>query len=224
MVSSKIARSPSSKSKPARKGPAAPVTARKPPAAARKTMPDKAAAPERRRVKSTRAAPRAPSLAHVKPGSNGLLQAVERVSLGNRPALNAVVRSAPHHAVDLAPTFRAVFAHNRSGAAKLASAYAESVADARHHRELFQQAASTMNTDERRTLIAGYRHAGQARGVVHAIGQLPRAQGRTLMRDLLVKDDKSVDKPAMREVLYYLRDAGAQIKRLQNGQPPASRR
>ena len=64
---------------------------------------------------------------------------------------------------------------------------------------------------QRRTLIEGYRHAGQARGVVHAIGQLPRAQGRTLMRDLVLKEDKSVDRHALRDVLYWLRDAGAEM-------------
>ncbi|MBC7792451.1 MAG: hypothetical protein H7Z43_01985, partial [Clostridia bacterium] len=71
-----------------------------------------------------------------------------------------------------------------------------------------------MKPELRRALIGGYRRAGQARGVVHAIGQLPRAQGHTLMRDLIVGKKKQIDREALAEVLYWLRDAGLEMRRM----------
>ena len=81
-----------------------------------------------------------------------------------RAALNAVLRDSKHPAVDLAPTFQYVFQRNRLGAQHLAEAYAESIKDPLHHRELFQQAA-LMPAPQRKTLIKGYCRVGQARGV-----------------------------------------------------------
>ena len=43
------------------------------------------------------------------------------------------------------------------------------------------------------------------------------------MRDLVLHPDKSVNRDALRDVLFWLRDAGAQDARLQQGQPPAPR-
>jgi len=141
------------------------------------------------------------------------------VSFRNKKALQTAVRAADH-SLELAPAFRHTFNRSHDHALRLAEAFAVTIKDPAHHRELFQQSLQ-MPAAQRRTLIRGYRHAGQARGVVHAIGQLPRAQGRTLMRDLVLKEDKSVDRHALRDVLFYLRDAGAEIKRLEKGTPPA---
>jgi uncharacterized protein YicC (UPF0701 family) len=88
------------------------------------------------------------------------------------------------------------------------------------------QGALAMSSSERHALIHGYRKAGQARGVVHAISQLPRAHGRTLMRDLVIKSkDKSIDRDALHQVLCWLRDAGAEVTRLQKsgGEPRPAR-
>ena len=96
--------------------------------------------------------------------------------LGNAHAVDAILRKTPYHAVDLAPTFRRAYARQRMPASRLAEAYARSIADPMQHRELFQQAA-TMPSTERRALIAGYRRAGEARGVVHAMGNCPVPRG-----------------------------------------------
>ena len=172
MVSSKSAKSPGRRSARASAPPPAPRrTKPAPPAPARKAASKTAAA-----GKSARVAPRGAPMPRLVAGENRLLRAVEGISLQNTAALNAVVKRVPHKAVELAPTFHQVFQRNRSGAARLAQAYATSISDPLHHRELFQQAVEhgagrAPHADRRLP------PAGQARGVVHAIGQLPRAQG-----------------------------------------------
>jgi NTP pyrophosphatase (non-canonical NTP hydrolase) len=170
-------------------------------------------------IRSKRVKPRALKDVKFQLGANRLVHALGAVSFRNKNALRTAVRTADHP-LELAPAFRHTFRQDRDRAMRLAEAFAVTIKDPSHHRELFQQSLQ-MPAAQRRTLIQGYRHAGQARGVVHAIGQLPRAQGRTLMRDLVLKKDKSVDRHALRDVLFYLRDAGAEIKRLQKGKPPA---
>jgi hypothetical protein len=74
-------------------------------------------------------------LAH---GDNQLMLTIDGVSLRNKAAVEGVVRRARYRAVDLAPTFEQVFQRNRAGAVQLAEAYATTIADPEHHRELFQ--------------------------------------------------------------------------------------
>ncbi|HKE97250.1 MAG TPA: hypothetical protein VKB34_23265, partial [Povalibacter sp.] len=153
------------------------------------------------------------------PGDSRLMRAIEKASFHNKAALSRAVRDTPHSAIELAPAFRQVYKSQRINAVRLAESYAQSIPKLDDHRELFQQAA-TMSGDERKALIEGYRRAGQARGVVHAIGQLPRAQGRVLMNDFLMDKGKKVDRDSLRHVLYWLRDAGEQIVRMEKGQRP----
>jgi hypothetical protein len=82
------------------------------------------------------------------------------------------------------------------------------------HREFFQHVA-LMSKKERLTVIKGYAKANQTRGIVHAISQLPRQQGQTLMRDLIIKEDGKKDRHALEEVLFWLRDAGAQLRAME---------
>ncbi|MCC7506629.1 MAG: hypothetical protein IT259_15095, partial [Saprospiraceae bacterium] len=132
----------------------------------------------------------------LQPDNNRLLSALEGVSFRNKSALKTIVRHTPHQPVELAPTFHAIYGRNPEQAARLAETFATTLDTSSQHRELFQQ-ASQLPVAERRALIQGYRKAGQARGVVHAISQLPRGQGRILMRDFLIKkEDKKVDNVA----------------------------
>lgn len=170
-------------------------------------------------ITSRRVSPKALKDVKIQFGDNRLVHALEAVSFRNKSALRAAVRTADRP-MELAPAFSHTFCQDHDHAIRLAEAFALTIKDPAHHRELFQQSLQ-MPAAQRRSLIQGYRKAGQARGVVHAIGQLPRAQGRTLMCDLVLKEDKSVDKHALRDVLFYLRDAGAEIRRMQKGKPPA---
>ena len=83
---------------------------------------------------------------------------------------------------DVGPVYRQVFHSSKTQALRLAEAFAATLPDIDHHRQLFQSVA-LRSPAERRTLLDGYRKAGQDRWVVHAIGQLPTAQGRSLMKD-----------------------------------------
>ena len=42
-----------------------------------------------------------------------------------------------------------------------------------------------------------------------------RAQGRTFMRDFLVKAGQTKNPDVLQDVLYWLRDAGAELRRMQ---------
>src|SRR6266542_5409918 len=140
-----------------RKTSKAPARKRKSPAR-RSRRPARAAAKPaaKRRRPRPRAAPRRAGKVELVAGPNRLSRALEGVALANSRAVDAIVRATPYHAVDLAPTYRRLYARHRTQAARLAESYARSIPDALHHRELFQQAA-VMTREERRTLIAGYR-------------------------------------------------------------------
>ena len=94
--------------------------------------------------------------------------------------------------------------------------YAMTIHKEGEHREFFQGVAQ-MKKKERLAVIQGYRNAGQSRGIVHAVSQLPRLQGRTLMKDFVIKENKEKDQKAIKEVLYWLRDAGEMIQAMRKG-------
>src|SRR5688500_13749682 len=135
-----------------------------------KTRPKTGTKPRRANSRdSARATPPHPRRAVLQPpGRNRLLRTLDHVSLSNKSALNALISKIPHTSVELAPAFQEICHRNRSMGVRLAEAYAESISDPLQHRELFQQAAA-MTSVERKILISGYKRAGQARGVVHAI-------------------------------------------------------
>src|SRR5207245_82945 len=95
-------------------------------------------------------------------------------------------------------------------AAKVAEAFAASLPDADHHRQLFQHVA-LRDSEERRTLIDGYKRVGQSRWVVHAIGELPAAQGRALMKDFALTPAGTPDKKSLREVWLYVAELGSTV-------------
>ena len=151
-------------------------------------------------------------------GLNRLSSRLATVSMKNPHAIDAVIRKTQSPAVELASTFRQQFAGSPAHARMLAESYARSIKNPLNHRELFQEAAE-MSAEERRTLISGYRRAGQARGVVHAVGQLPRGQGRVLMSELVLHENGKIDHDGLRSVLHWLRDAGAEMRRMEKGKP-----
>ena len=112
---------------------------------------------------------------------------------------------------DVGPVYRQVFHSSKTQALRLAEAFATTLPDIDHHRQLFQSVA-LRSPSERRTLLDGYRKAGQERWVVHAIGQLPTAQGRSLMKDFVITDAGKHDRKAIREVLVYLAELGGTIE------------
>jgi hypothetical protein len=162
-----------------------------------------------------------PSKASIASNVNRLSRRLAAVSMHNAKAVDAIVQKTPATGVELVSTFRSEYASAPAQARMLAESYARSIKNPLDHRELFQEAAG-MKSDERRALVAGYRRAGQARGVVHAVGQLPRAQGRVLMKDLVLHPDGKIDHSGLQHVLYWLRDAGAEIKRMEHGKPKAA--
>ena len=93
---------------------------------------------------------------------------------------------------EVGPLYRAAYRASRTQGLRVATALAKSLPDIDHHRQLFQ-AVALRSEKERRTLIDGYRKAEQDRWVVHAIGELPTAQGRTLMKDFVFTENGKQD-------------------------------
>ena len=142
---------------------------------------------------------------------NSITDATADVPIKELATMRSRLRAADYKVVEAAPALSTAYATNRNRAVALAHTYATTLKTTDEHRQLFQTVA-TYDEDTRKTLVEGYRKAGQTRGVVHAIGLLPRAQGQTFMRDLLVKDDGTVDRRSAREVGVWLRDAGAAMR------------
>ena len=127
---------------------------------------------------------------------NRIIAALANAPYGNKTALVKKLKNSKFSRVELAPAFLNVFNENKENAQKLASVYATTLSTTIEHRELFQRVAA-MDEEKQRVLIRGYRDAGQARGVVHAISQLPRKQASTMMRSFLIKEDGKKDKEAL---------------------------
>lgn len=141
---------------------------------------------------------------------NRIAEVAVATPLRNRFELESRLRQLDYKPAELAGALKDTFAVSPAKAVSLGRAYAKNL-DLKDQRELFQRAAR-FDEGERRTLIKAYRLEDQGRGVVHAISQLPRAQARIIMHDLVVKEDGSDDKAAMRDVLFWLRDVGEQIE------------
>ncbi|MBK9369678.1 MAG: hypothetical protein IPN01_25835 [Deltaproteobacteria bacterium] len=128
-------------------------------------------------------------------------------------ALAAALQETPFRPVELGFAFREALAEGTATAKRLSGAYAVTLKRPEEHRAFFQSVMAIGDT-ERRVAVKGYREAGQGRGVVHAVSQLPRGQGRLLMRDLVLKEDGQKDPEGMQDALHWLRDAGAEIRRM----------
>ena len=183
-----------------------------------KPKPAKKAIVSTRSKKSVKALP---DITKMTPGSNRLIKSLEKTSFRNKKNIQAALRKGNFKPVELAPAFSHVYKKSHGDAVKLAESYAINLPDHQQHRELFQGAVH-LKQEERKALISGYRKAGQARGIVHAISQLPRGYGRVLMKDF-VGEKKNIDKSAVDEVLFWLRDAGFELQRLKaQGKNPDS--
>ncbi|HWJ85974.1 MAG TPA: hypothetical protein VNR62_11130, partial [Cellulomonas sp.] len=141
---------------------------------------------------------------------NRITEATGKIPLKDVDAMATGIASSGFKPVELAPALSEAFRKSPNRAVALASAYAKTLPTLEDHRQLFQ-AAAKLDVDEHRSLVDGYRKAGQAQAVVHAVGLLPRAEGRTIMADLLHKPDGSIDKAGAKAVGYWLRDAGQQL-------------
>jgi len=97
---------------------------------------------------------------HVSDANNRLSLALAEAGLNNSEGMSRVLRGKGFRPTDLAATYRSTYARAPTRAVRLAQAYAVNIADASFHRELFQDAA-LMPTEQRRSLIEGYRRAGQ---------------------------------------------------------------
>ena len=111
---------------------------------------------------------------------------------------------------EVGPLYKAAYRTSRTQGLRVATALAKTLPDIDHHRQLFQ-AVALRPAKERRTLIDGYRKAEQDRWVVHAIGELPSAQGRSLMKDFVLTETGKKDQKALREVALYVAELGATI-------------
>jgi hypothetical protein len=113
---------------------------------------------------------------------------------------------APYDA-ELVSSLRDLVQSSPRNAKRLATVYAASLPEVDQHRQVFQAAAGA-DEQTRRTLIGGYRVAGQAQWIVHAIGQLPAAQARTVMGDFVLTPAGRKDREALAEVTEYLAHMG----------------
>lgn len=144
--------------------------------------------------------------------NNRIIKALSKASFRSKKQLAQAVRTSGCKPVELAPALHMLFMEDEKKAVKMAEAYATSLNNIKEHREVFSSVA-LMDKPMRMTLIKGYRNAGAGRGVVEAISQLPRGQARTIMQDFVIKEDKTKDKEAIQDVMYWLRDAGASIRK-----------
>ena len=123
---------------------------------------------------------------------NRIAEVAIATPLKNRFELESQLRQIEYRPIELAGALKDTFAVSPTKAVNLGRAYAKNL-DLADQRELFQRTARFAE-DERRALIKAYRLEGQGRGVVHAISQLPRAQARVIMHDLVTKPDGKDDK------------------------------
>ena len=140
-----------------------------------------------------------------------VMGALGKITELDQEALNLRISEVQPALAEVAPTFNRVYGSSKRQGLRLAQAYATSLSEIRQHRELFQ-AVALRPEEQRRTLLAGYRKAGQERWVVHALSELPAAQSRVMMRDFVLKEDGKKDKAAIKSVLEWLADMGSQIK------------
>jgi phage-related protein len=182
----------------------------------------KSPTPTKSKTTASSAKPSRPEGIKVDVHNNRLSRALETNNFRSKTALQEIVKNTDFQAVELAPAFRSAFQRSEKYGERLAEVYAQTIPNLEQHRELFQQVAQ-LDTPERAALIKGYRKAGQSRGIVHAISQLPRAYGRTIMRDFVIKEDGSTDKNAVQDVLFWLRDAGAEMRKMEQN-PRRARR
>src|SRR5690606_4030939 len=148
---------------------------------------------------------------------NRITLALDGVAMGRRAMVTKKLKETTFKPVDLAPAFLTVYKKSKDQGIVLAEAYAETIKNPEEHRELFQR-VSLMKETERKAFITVYQNAGQGKGVVHAISQLPRGQAHLLMGDLLLKTNskKSIDKQGAQGVLIWLREAGKTSRKLEN--------
>ena len=151
----------------------------------------------------------------------------ERVldALGKLPTdlgvINARVAEIKPTPSEVGPVYREIYKTSKPGARRLATAYATTLPTIDQHRQVFQSVALSRDAEERRTLIKGYRDAHQDQWIVHAIGQLPAAHGRALMKDYVLSPAGRKDNAALEEVWSYVAGLGAEIR---FGGQPAPRR
>ncbi|MCU7830808.1 MAG: hypothetical protein KZQ85_17250 [Candidatus Thiodiazotropha sp. (ex Myrtea sp. 'scaly one' KF741663)] len=150
---------------------------------------------------------------------NKISRALADISLDNRVNVVKKLKQINFNAVDLTPALRETYKNKPENAVKLAEAYAVTLQDPKQHREVFQQAA-LLPKEERMVLIQGYRNAGEGRGIVHAISQLPRQHGRLIMRDFVLKKNGKKDKEALHDVMIWLRDSGHEIRKMEAANQP----
>src|SRR5262245_57337415 len=116
--------------------------------------------------------------------TNRITEATASIPIRDLDDLRTTLKDTEFHAVEAAPAFADAFARSPQRAVALARGFAATLTTTEDHRQLFQSVAS-MDEEHRRALVTGYRREGQARGVVQAIGLLPRTQGQALMRTLV---------------------------------------
>ena len=151
-------------------------------------------------------------------GKNSILIALESASFRSKKSVADAVRKCNYKSVELAPAVKMMYQQSENKAIKLSESYAKTIKDHKDNREFFQGVAQ-MQKKERLAVIKGYRNANQGRGVVHAMSQLPRQQCRVLMKDFVFDVKGKKDENGVKEVMYWLRDAGAQMRKIEGHTP-----
>jgi hypothetical protein len=146
------------------------------------------------------------------------LTEVAKSTLPDAGTLAKTLTEQPPALAEVTVAFDVAMKRGRSVAVHLATAYAQGLPDIRSHRAFFQHLA-LLKKDQRRAGIEGYRAAGLGDAVVNAIGYMPAAQGRVVMKDFLHDAKGKRDRKAFKDVGKWLARAGAAMVRAQDREP-----
>lgn len=128
------------------------------------------------------------------------------------------MKKSPPTIAEVGVAFRRSYEKDPGRAVKLAEAFAAGLPDLEIHQSFFQHLAASP-VEERRAGIQGYRDAGQGSAVVHAVGFLPAAQGRVIMKKFLIKPDGARVHLAFCDAARWFQRAGEALRRAKNPSP-----
>jgi hypothetical protein len=147
------------------------------------------------------------------------LSTLKSAPLADRAEMVRRFKETPPSHAEIGAAFRHTMQHDGTLAVKLAEAYAEGLTSVRDHRAFFQHLAAS-SVEERQAGIQGYRNVGLGSAVVHAVGFLPAAQGRAVMRDFLIRPGGEKDRHAFSDLAQWLSRAGEAIRKGEQEVPP----
>src|SRR5262245_46068817 len=154
-----------------------------------------------------------PGTVDLPPGAPPLSARISTLPLDNPAAAALQLRAMHAQPEEFAPTFTQLAAADRVRAQAFAVAFTSSLDTGDKINRFFDVVAHASDAD-RHSIIDANKAAGNGPIVVHAVGLLPAAQGRLLMRDFLMPNNQT-DEAAFRDLGRWMSRAG-QILREKN--------